>query len=444
MRLVLPIPPDWHQRKMGDGILYQSPVRTLALLVRPLVAAHEDPETWVERALVLSEKPGRAAQNVRMSRFVSEAGWVATLVEGEVGAEARLVAYFMFFDYAATAMAVCREPAQRPSWRDEALAILAGAQPDFGQDGAVCLAQQLGAPPPLVGMRPIDADGEGWRRLSTGGDMVLAAEAGPRVGRIRVVHRVRPVRPVDEIFAPLLAGAGPAATVERPAVTVTLEGEYSAIASVIDGARQETLGVVFGDDHMAQIHGVATAPEQFRRFRSAVHRLTFGYTMGLGTNRWRRYYYAPPAGWSGVARGRDTLWISPRCPREYQIMKVFDARPPGDSLAARQGARLYETLPQEFFVEPPIGPIEFETRGGLRCQVRVFTGRVPNRPAAIRAIEGTASDSRYIYPLRLECDEHLYAETMNTFEGVLESIKTFPERGPALDPDLGVLTSWSD
>jgi hypothetical protein len=444
MRLILPIPPDWPPRKVGDGVLHLSPVGTFGMMVMPLTATHEDPETWVEQALVLRDRDGKTARNTKMSRLVTEAGWVATLLEGEVGVEARLVAYFMFFDYAATVIAVCRDPAQRPSWRDEALAILAGARPDFSQEGVVCLAQQLGAPPPLVGRRPVDPDGDGWRRLSVGGDMVLAAEAGPRVGRIRVVHRVCPVRPVDEVFAPLLAAAGPAATIERPAVIVTLEGEYAAIASVADGARQETLGVIFGDEHMAQIHGLVTAPEQFRRFRAAVHKLTFGYTMGLGTNRWRRYYYTPPAGWTGVARGRDTLWISPRCPREYQIMKIFDARPPGDSLAARQGARLYETLPQEFFVEPPIGPIEFETRGGLRCQVIVFSGRVPNRPATIKAIEGTAADSRYIYPLRLECDEHLYAETMNTFERVIESIKTFPDRGPALDPDLGVLTSWSD
>jgi hypothetical protein len=31
-----------------------------------------------------------------------------------------------------------------------------------------------------------------------------------------------------------------------------------------------------------------------------------------------------------VARAQNALWIAPGCPRKYQVMRVFDARPPAD------------------------------------------------------------------------------------------------------------------
>ncbi len=151
---------------------------------------------------------------------------------------------------------------------------------------------------------------------------------------------------------------------------------------------------------------------------------------------------APPD-FVGVLRPRDTLWISPRCPRGYQTLKVFEARPPGQE-AARLSSRLFEALPHELLVEPRRGPIRFQTRGGYQAEVSAYAGRVPNRPGRLRVVDGAIADARYIYPIRMECDEDLYDETMALFEPVLESIRPFPERGPGLAPDLGVMTNWSD
>jgi len=446
MNLVVPIPPDWKHRTVAEGVLYQAPIRAFGMLVMPLEAAREDPDTWVKQALVHREPAGQEPRNLKLSRLTTEDGWAAILLEGEVGSEARLVAYFGFLDYAATVIAICRDPAGLPSWRDDAIAILVRARPDFSQDGVVCLAHQLGSPPPSSGSPPTDARGAaaGWRRSFVGGDVVLTADEGPQTGRIRLTQRLAPLRPMAEIFAPMLGAAEPGALIERPVVTVNAEGEYSAVANALGRWRQHTLGVVFGDDHYALIDGVVTVPEQFGRFRAAVRKLTHAYTLGLGSNRWRRFYYEPPPGWTGVARTRAALWIAPICPRQYQVMKVFDARPPSDNRAARHGARLFETLPQEFFDEPPTVPFVFYTPSGLHCRVIVFTGRVPNRGGTIRAIEGTVMEARYNYPVRMECDAELFGDTMHVFERVIGSIRPLPERGPDLDPDMDVLTSWVD
>ncbi len=440
MKLVVPIPADWKQKTVAEGILYGAPNRALGMLVMPLVAAHEDPETWIKQALLLREREGREPRNVSMSRLTTDDGWAAMLLEGEVGSDARMVAYFAFLDYSATVIAICRDPASVPSWRDQALAILVKARPDLTQEGVVCLAHLLGSPPPAPGSHPFDAGGAvaGWRRSFVGSDCVLTDEEGAHAGRIRIAQRVAPLRSVEEIFAPFLAVG------ERPAIAVTAEGEYAALANALDTTRQHTLGVVFGDDHYAEIDGVATVPARYARVRTAVEKLTHAYTLGLGSNRWRRFYYEPPPGWIGVARTRATLWIAPTAPRPYQAMKAFDARPPADNRAARQGARLFETLPQEFFVAPPSGPFVFYTPTGLQCRVLVFAGRVPNRPGTMNAIEGTVIEPRYIYPLRMECDAELLEPTMHLFERVIGSIRPLPERGRDLDPDMGVLTSWVD
>jgi len=440
MKLVVPIPSDWKQRTVAEGSLHQSPVASVGILVMPLVAAHEDPEWWIQQAFVLREKDGRAPRNLKLSRLTTDDGWGAILLDGELGAERRIVAYYAFLDYSATVIAICRDPLAVPSWRDDALAILARARPDFADEGAVCLATQLGAPPPMPGAPATDVRGAvaAWRRTFAGSDLVLSAEEGPQAARIVVSRRVAPVRPVSELFAPFLAVG------DRPAIAVTAEGEYAAIANTVDANRQRTLGVVFGDDHYARIEGVATLPALYGRIRAAVHKLVHACTLGLGSNRWRRFYYDPPPGWIGVGRTRGALWIAPAVPRRFMVMKVFDARPPADNRAARQGARLFETLPNEFFVEPPSVPYVFYTPTGLQCRVIVFTGRIPNRPGLLKAVEGAVTEARYVYPVRVECDADLLAEAMGAFERVVKSVRPLPERGPALDPDMDVLTSWVD
>src|SRR5262249_60470970 len=119
--------------------------------------------------------------------------------------------------------------------------------------------------------------------------------------------------------------------------------------------------------------------------------------VGLGRHGWRRFLYGPPPGGIGVGRTRGALWIAPAVPRRFRVMKVFDARPPADNRAARQGARLFETLPNEFFVEPPSVPYVFYTPTGLQCRVIVFTGRIPHRPGLLKAVEGAVTEARHLH-----------------------------------------------
>ena len=444
MRLIVPIPPDWQKWTVAEGVLYQSPVPVLDMLVVPPDGAPADPEAWIGRALFYRAPQGHEAQNVRMSQLTTEDGWAMILCDADVATEARLVAYYPFMDYAGTVIVTCRDPAALPSWRQSALEILIRARPDFAMDGIVCLAHQLGSPPPTVSPAVPRDTFASWERSFAGSDVVFTSVDGPQAGRIRIVRRVAPLRSVEQIFGRFLEGAEPGAAVERPSVMVTAEGEYATFANAVGLKEQRSLGVVFGDDHYAQIIGASNDPALFERFRASVLKLTYALTMGLGSNRWRPFYYEPPPGWIGLARTRGALWMSPRVPRQYQVLKVFDARPESDHRAARHGARIFETLPVEFFRDPPSVPFVFYTPAGLQCRVMVFAGQVPNRRSPIRAVEGAVVDARYLYPLRMECDAELLEETMHAFEQVATSIRPIPDRSPDLDPDMNVVSSWVD
>src|SRR5262249_61835166 len=107
-------------------------------------------------------------------------------------------------------------------------------------------------------------------------------------------------------------------------------------------------------------------------------------------------------------------------------------------------ARVVATPSNKRSAEPARVPCVCYTPTGLQCRVIVFTGRIPNRPGLLKAVEGAVTEARYVYPVRVECDADLLAEAMGAFERVVKSVRPLPERGPALDPDMDVLTSWVD
>ncbi len=442
MRLVLPIPPAWQHRAVDDGVLYQAPSEVYGMLVTPLAAAPEDPETWVQRAFFHRARPEDGEpRNLQLSRFASVAGWGIVLLDGALGTQARFVAYLAFLDYAATVIGMCRDYTAHPGWRDELLDIVVRAQPDFADDRVVCLAHQLGAPPtssPARKRRVL----AGWQRSSSGGDLVLAGEGGAPAGTIRISPGAGPIRPVAELFRGFLEPSA-AQTIEPLVLDTTDDGEHLALANAHGPDGQHTLGVVFGDDQYTRIEGRVTDPAQFARFRGAVHELTYATTLGLGAGRWRRFYYEPPPGWNGVARRRGAMWISPACPRHYQVMRVFDARPPAEHQHLH-GARMFETLPVEFFREAPKGPVSYWTADELECQVTVYSAQLPTRTAPVKVLDGIIMTDAYVYPIRMECDPERLEDSMHVFERVVASLRPLPERRASIEAEVSAMAFWVD
>ena len=435
MKLDVPIPDHWEVRRVEDGALYQAPSKVFGILVTPLGPAHPDPDLWIHHAFVNRARDDAAEARVLGSApFRTAAGWSGILLEGEVGSQARLVIYLAFMDYAATVIAMCRMPDLIPTWRDEVLALVAQATPDFTSDAIVCLAHQLGgAPPPAWTEHRERQDIAGWQRTFVGGQLLLSRATAPDAGAIRITADVTPIRPVSALFERFH---------EPPTIVETDEGEHGVTANTVEAGVQYTLGVAFGDAWYTRIEAEVTAPDLHDTFRRTVYELTYGATLGLGEGRWRRFYYEPPPGWTGIARPGATLWLAPATPRRHQVMRVFDARPPTDH-EMLHGMRMFETLPQELFRESPRGPAVYYTADDLECRVFVHTGHVGSCQEPLKVLEGLIVTEPYVYPIRIECEPALLEDSMHVFERVVASVRPVPPRR-ARTGTASVVAYWAE
>ena len=413
MKLDVPIPTGWETRRVDEGLLVQAPSTVHGMLVMPLGPADPDPELWMRRAFAYRARvEDGEPRDLAMSPFATDAGWSGLLLDGKLGTQARFVVYLAFMDYAATVVGMCRVPAELASWRAELLALVAKATPDFTSERPACLAHQLGAAPRSEAEHRARHAIAGWHRTFAAGDLVLTHLAHPGAGAIRIAADVTPIEPVAKLFAGLA----------DPEIVATDESEYAAIAHT----PARVLAVVLGAHTYTRIDATITDAAHAELFRATVEELARSATLGLGPGRWRPYYYEPPPGWTGIARPHATLWLAPATPRRHHVMRVFDARPPRDHEAAH-GLRMFETLPQEFFREPPKGPAIYYTADDLECRVFVHSAQLPLRAEPLKVLEGMIVSERYVYPIRMECDPALLEESMHVFERVVASVRLLPE-----------------
>jgi hypothetical protein len=293
----------------------------------------------------------------------------------------------------------------------------------------------------------------GWRRTFTADGVILAPPQPEGGGRVRIRPRLEPLRSVrslaNEFLTPPPPGA-PAPEVEGPFGLSTAEGEYAAMVSEIvrpipGQALQRTACFIMGDDWFAQIDGVTDQPALFTLFRRTIERLAYGHCLGLGTDRWRRFFHDPPPRWSGIGRGRSVAWIPPDHPRNPAVLRVYDARPSRSTGSMLLFRRLFEQLPREFGERPPSPPVTLHTRHGLQGELVTYS-RAGCQPAGmLMASDAVLADVRYLYLLRLESDEPHFAENSAAFLEVLDSVRPLPTPSE-VDALLPSATSdpWSD
>lgn len=412
MKLSVPTPLGWTRTSVAEGELLRAAEGGLQLLIMPIEGAKLEPPKWLWTVLARGAPLLIEPDPIINGQLKTAAGWMALTVEAQVGTEWRFVAYFTFLDLCATVVATCGE---RPAdeWRDDVIAILYEATPDFS--GAVTgLAELLGGPPPAtrIDPGPMAADNP-WRRAFSGGDVVLVPRMYPDAGWIRRSTARGPVRPVAQLFGAFDA---------KPELGVTDEGEYFALATSELDETQRTLAVVFGAESYTRIEAVTTDRERWSVFRDAVRTLAFQESLGLGIHRLRPFYYQAPDGWTPLPRAGSTVWISPTCSRRYHVLRVFEACPVEREAIVRR--RRFETVAAEFFATPPRGPATYYTNDNHEVRVWAYTGSL--RGGEINVLDATLSDGHYTYSLRLECDPRLFEESLPLLEQVVRSVVPLP------------------
>jgi len=266
----------------------------------------------------------------------------------------------------------------------------------------------------------------GWRKVHIEHGIRLVPPA-PAEGVIQIRHhlRLRPVREIVEQIVETKLGGEAMALVAPPRKLTTVEGEYGARFDVAGPGIVRSIGLVYGDDAMTIIDGRAFGDS----YTTLVDSLTIGLDLGLGTDRWRRFWYEPPAGWEGLERVRADVWLAPGFPKPDAMITVFHARPESKT-ALVQHYKLFEELTSEYGVRRS-EPRPVQTRSGLEGHVVEFAGE---SRCATQALLG---DGVYLYPLRLESTAALHADI---FMRVIESVEALP----LPKQQLGGVTHWSE
>ena len=133
MRLLTDVPGGWQREHVAHGTQLVAPGGEIKVLVTELFAPGKSPEEWLRLAV---GAPGT------LSHAATPLGWAYTLLETG-GEQPRLGALLDAADFAGAIIAHCRSARRRPGWREDILALIHSARPDFRQTEAACLAEQV-------------------------------------------------------------------------------------------------------------------------------------------------------------------------------------------------------------------------------------------------------------------------------------------------------------
>jgi hypothetical protein len=270
--------------------------------------------------------------------------------------------------------------------------------------------------------------------------MLIAPDPADGVIRIRSRAPLRPLRLVVEDYARQGIGGARLDLVGTPKSFATDEGEYAAVFELAASPGGSTvgcaLGVVVGDDHIALVDGRTLRVEARPELRERVETLARSFCLGLGSDRWRRYFYASPFGWQGLERPRADVWLAPGFPRNSGMISVFQARPELPSRPIAQHRRLFEDLTSEWGA--PEEARSIATKSGLAGETVTFQATFNGNRR--RAANVGFADGRYVYFMRLETDEAHLDPNTNAFLQLVQSVEALP--APRVDAAAAI--HWSD
>ncbi len=266
-----------------------------------------------------------------------------------------------------------------------------------------------------------------WRR-EPGEALVIVPPDGRGYGHIVIREGVRPLTS--------LAGAPAVALAELvgDALRITThEGEVAALTDDDTGTR----AIIWGDDAQTELTGVASEPAGRAAIAAVVREIVLLLPLGLGLERARRFWYTPPPGWRGIARGLDAEWISADGAATIQVRR---ARPLRWSVpATRIEQFLHDEQFFEFVLDEPIMQDSF-TVGALRGKRGRAVGKVHGRPRTFITI--AVEDDQTVYTARLKCDGELSAHEA-IFDALVQSIEPLPKAQPRSGASA-VLAHWTD
>ncbi len=274
----------------------------------------------------------------------------------------------------------------------------------------------------------------GWSWEARGAALVTAPPEGKAAGFIMYVERRRPLVRISAVVAELEADRRFRITrAGKPERAANGEGEHAGIV-IVDGLLLEApvrhvIGFVFMDDWFSVIDGLALRADQFDRFENQVRNLILNDYHMAGELRRRRFYYAPPRGWQGIAKFLHTFWFAPDYPANGSRITVIPAMPvpPGskdyiDAIAANQ-------MPDSegFSLDSMSEARPLQTGNKLSGSTWEGMGRL-GRGIGYRDIHVLADD-RFAYPVILESPRERHDQNLVILRALVDSIEPIRRAG---------------
>lgn len=268
----------------------------------------------------------------------------------------------------------------------------------------------------------------GWMRLVRREYVHLRSPRTRPVGEIIVRERHGPPVSARALVDELLArGPFEATKIVAPQRLTTAEGEHAAVVR-LDGrigqiAIRRALGVVYGEHLTAVADAMSAQPAHFDELEVVLRDGLYQAHLGLGV-RERRFVYARPAGWQGVAHALVAHFIPPDHPRNPAHVVVHPARPRGAPASALLAAMFEDQLGAidelEILDEDTV-----EARGGLRGRRWTLRSGAGGRARQHRAV--VFEDAHYAYPLH--CDRGA-PDADAVFDAVCASVEPLRAAAP--------------
>ncbi|MFN0249910.1 MAG: hypothetical protein ACKV2T_23705 [Kofleriaceae bacterium] len=218
----------------------------------------------------------------------------------------------------------------------------------------------------------------------------------------------------------LLAASGVETRLAGARRVVTRDGEYGVVARLDGGdTASVTVGIVFADDVATELLAFAWRSATAAKIHATAEALVDSLPIAAPIRR-RRFAYAPPEGWRGVARELGATWLAPGFPRRPGMITVAPARPiSSDDTRDAVAALVYEhasapLTDHRTWVE------DLDTENGLRGATLMLTDR--------ERIQYTAflSDETYLYQIRLETAAPHFQRDEAVWRHLLDSIEPLP------------------
>jgi hypothetical protein len=274
-----------------------------------------------------------------------------------------------------------------------------------------------------------------WTARNTADGTLFYPPEGQLVAGIHVRERLRPLERTHDLVTMTRMQLASNVTITKsgPIERIqTDEGELGALVQLEGTGRghgrpmRYSIGFVFGDDFYDRLDAYFTESPKAAEYHDLMRAYLVAYRLNLGQLRARRFYYDPPKGWQGRARGILAQWLTPDYPKRVSQLIVPAAFPSAKIEASVMARAVIQRRLVAFqrdleTMDAIAHPAGFET------QIHRVHGSFANE-AVTDLLTAVVTDQEFVFVVRLESMAEWLERDREALLALVQSIQPLPRR----------------